>query len=103
MADITIIGPQDSRPSEPGLCHDYHTQCEQWAKLGECVNNPGFMIHDGATCRKACRACKGCQPGAHVKCIHANRKAGGYLELNKEEFDRLGVPWWMGPEPSPEL
>ena len=60
------------------------------------------MTREAAACRKSCGACKVCSP-SDMGCLHANRKAGGYLELNKEEYDRLGVPWWMGPEPSPEL
>ena len=28
---------------------------------------------------------------------------GSRRTLLEEEFERLGVPWWMGPEPSPEL
>ena len=66
------------------------------------LNNSGFMTREAAACRKSCGACKVCSP-SDMGCLHANRKAGGYLELNKDEYDRLGVPWWMGPEPSPEL
>ena len=93
---------KQSEPPEPGLCQDYNSNCEKWAKAGECTKNPGFMVNDASQCRRACGSCKSCQPG-DLDCIQANRKAGGYLQLDREEFDRLGVPWWMDPDPSPEL
>ncbi len=89
-------------PPEPGLSQDFDNRCPMWAKAGECTKNPDFMVSEGAECRKSCGACKGCAQN-DWDCIHANRKAGGYLELNKEEMEWLGVPWWMTPEPSPEL
>ena len=91
-----------SMPAEPGLCVDFHSSCEMWAKAGECTKNPGFMKDDDSQCRKACGACKACQLG-DVDCIQANRNSAGYMQLDREEFDKLGVPWWMGPDPSPEL
>ena len=89
-------------PLEPGLCQDYDERCAMWAKGGECTKNPGFMVREAATCRKSCGECSPCD-SRDWECIHANRKAGGYLELRKEEMEWLGVPWWMTPEPSPEL
>ena len=93
---------KQSLPEEPGLCVDNDSHCDMWAKQGECEKNPGFMMHEAAACRRACGACKACQPG-NTDCIQANRKTGGYLELDKEEFEWLGVPWWMGADPSLEL
>ena len=60
------------------------------------------MKTESSQCRKACGVCKTCQQG-DGSCIQFNRKAGGYLQLDREEFDKLGVPWWMGPDVSPEL
>lgn len=37
------------------------------------------------------------------QCINANRKKAGLLQINRSEMEWLGVPWWMGEEPSPEL
>ncbi len=48
-------------------------------------------------CRWVCKACEPCGD-TDWACIHRNRKAGGYLELNKQEMEWLGVPWWMGEE-----
>ena len=46
----------------PGACKDIDEECEDWAKAGECVANPGFMVGDEENegqCRKACGTCKG--------------------------------------------
>ena len=51
---------------------------------------------------KSCGECSPCD-SRDWECINANRKSGGYLELNRDEMEWLGVPWWMNPEPSPEL
>ena len=40
---------------DPGVCADLHSECEVWAKQGECTKNPGYMIGnvDGrGMCRK---------------------------------------------------
>lgn len=29
---------------DPGLCKDYDPRCAEWAKSGECKNNPKFMV-----------------------------------------------------------
>lgn len=29
---------------DPGMCENYHEQCENWAKSGECEKNPGYMV-----------------------------------------------------------
>lgn len=35
-------------------CTDWHEQCNEWARAGECTDNPGYMIDQ---CRRACRTC----------------------------------------------
>jgi thiol-disulfide isomerase/thioredoxin len=35
-------------------CIDTNEQCPSWAAVGECQQNPGFMLE---TCRKSCNAC----------------------------------------------
>jgi len=92
-------------PAEPGMCVDLHKQCTAWAAAGECQKNKGFMMGDangGGNCRKSCNACKECSEG-DWRCVNENRKAGGYLPIDRTEMDWLGVPWWLGEEPSPEL
>ena len=40
---------------DPGVCADLHSECDVWAKQGECTKNPGYMIGnmDGrGMCRK---------------------------------------------------
>ena len=33
---------------------DEHPRCEDWARLGQCVNSPKFMTH---SCRESCGVC----------------------------------------------
>ncbi|KAL9277887.1 hypothetical protein ACSQ67_024899 [Phaseolus vulgaris] len=43
-----------------GDCSDRHVSCERWASLGECSNNPEYMIGSSdllGYCRKSCKAC----------------------------------------------
>jgi len=104
--DLHRPSNKQEAPHEPGMCEDYDDRCAMWASKGECKNNPGFMIGTDSTSVGSCRrACKTCQPCSATDwdCIHRNRKAEHFLEVTKEEMEWLGVPWWMGSEPSPEL
>ena len=38
-----------------GECIDGDARCGEWAAVGECKNNPAYMLN---TCRKACKSCK---------------------------------------------
>ncbi|KAJ1428822.1 ShKT domain [Sesbania bispinosa] len=43
-----------------GDCTDQHENCERWAALGECTNNPEYMIGSPGLpgyCRKSCKTC----------------------------------------------
>jgi len=43
-----------------GGCSDQHDSCERWASLGECTNNPVYMVGSSdlpGYCRKSCKAC----------------------------------------------
>ena len=77
---------------DPGLCHNGHNQCEEWAAAGECTKNPGYMTGAGSggmgACRLACGNCKTCDEGDKA-CILANRQSGGYLTFEKSEFKGL--------------
>lgn len=109
--DIPFRGADFKRPApgteperDPGSCRDYHTRCAEWAEAGECERNSGFMMGDSnneGMCRKACRNCEACY-GGDLECINRNRAKGGYLKLDKKEFEWLGVDWW-GEDVSPEL
>ena len=37
-------------------CEDYHANCESWASIGECLNNPNYMLYH---CRLSCQQCGG--------------------------------------------
>jgi hypothetical protein len=65
---------------------------------GECATSPGYMTGSGeaaGNCLRACKACEACAGERDFACIHRNRKEEGFLELNREEMEWLGVPWWM--------
>ena len=38
-----------------GDCVDGDDRCSEWAALGECKKNAGYML---TTCRKSCQVCK---------------------------------------------
>ena len=45
-------------------CRDENSGCPSWAGMGECKNNPGFML---GTCRKSCGKCElGGEDAAHA-------------------------------------
>lgn len=52
-----------------------------------------YMVSDGG-CRLSCKACTPCAP-KDWECIAANRKAGGYLKLERQEMENVGVRWWL--------
>ena len=35
-------------------CQDEHTKCFDWSRIGECDENPGYMLH---SCRRSCMKC----------------------------------------------
>ncbi|XP_020227128.1 probable prolyl 4-hydroxylase 4 [Cajanus cajan] len=50
----------DKNVETGGDCSDNHVSCERWASLGECTNNPEYMIGSSdlpGYCRKSCKAC----------------------------------------------
>lgn len=76
---------------DPGLCLDLNDQCQLWADQGECSKNPGYMVgnSDGrGMCRRVCKDCTPCEDG-DLKCVENNRDSGGYLNLDKSEFQGL--------------
>lgn len=43
-----------------GDCSDQHESCQRWASLGECTNNPEYMVGSSdlpGSCRRSCKAC----------------------------------------------
>ena len=36
------------------LCEDKNTQCSYWAGIGQCSENPNYMLHK---CAKSCEQC----------------------------------------------
>ncbi|XP_058201340.1 probable prolyl 4-hydroxylase 4 [Rhododendron vialii] len=46
--------------SAGGNCTDTHDNCERWAALGECTNNPEYMVGTPelpGNCRRSCKIC----------------------------------------------
>lgn len=74
---------------DPGLCKDYDPRCAEWAKSGECKNNPKFMIGDygnAGHCSRACGACTPCTEG-DKQCYNENRQKSGFLVYSELELD----------------
>lgn len=70
----------------PDDCRDLHERCADWARTGECKNNPHFMLGWAGTvgtCRLACGACRQCEQTDYA-CRSENREKGGYLPLDLE-------------------
>jgi hypothetical protein len=44
--------PGDGNPNNNGACDNDNRFCGYWASVGECTNNPGYMI------RHCCNACR---------------------------------------------
>mmetsp|Transcript_14846 Transcript_14846/g.43598 ORF Transcript_14846/g.43598 Transcript_14846/m.43598 type:complete len:279 (+) Transcript_14846:1195-2031(+) len=86
--------PEHAQPYEPGRCEDLDTRCSGWAGSGECQHNPGYMVDGVGACRASCGACTTCGE-ADWGCIRENRAKGGYLDVQREEMEWLGVDWWM--------
>lgn len=76
------------------MCADLEGRCAAWARAGECDKNRGYMVDGVGACRASCSACVTCREGDWA-CIRSNRAQGGYLEVQREEMQWLGVPWWM--------
>ncbi|CAJ2634445.1 prolyl 4-hydroxylase subunit alpha-1-like protein [Trifolium pratense] len=50
----------DKKVGDGGGCSDQHDSCERWATLGECTNNPVYMVGSSdlpGYCMKSCNAC----------------------------------------------
>ena len=71
----TTDAPTDA-PIETG-CKDTNEQCADWAKDGECKNNPAYMLPN---CAKSCNMCG---PKETPKCF--NLYNGSWI-LNREEI-----------------
>ena len=50
-ADGTVAAEVDVDVSS---CFDEHTKCSEWADMGECDTNPGYMF---SQCRNSCNDC----------------------------------------------
>jgi len=71
-------GVDDGGSSE---CTDSHESCEEWAQVGECVNNPAYMLFN---CKKSCGSCES-------PCVRFDDKpaleANGYTSLFETAFE----------------
>ena len=45
----------EAQKAKWGDCIDGDSNCGEWAAVGQCTENPGYMM---STCRKACKACR---------------------------------------------
>lgn len=51
---LARTGNSTSRKGSVIHCNDNNPECAQWAAMGECQNNPAFML---SNCPKSCHAC----------------------------------------------
>ncbi|KAA0199813.1 hypothetical protein HAZT_HAZT003213 [Hyalella azteca] len=72
----------------PGLCLDTDRHCASWAQMGQCTENPAWMM---LHCRQSCHRCAGplnmFVVNLDSKCVDLNEKcadwrATGQCELN---------------------
>ncbi|KAJ0092983.1 hypothetical protein Patl1_25524 [Pistacia atlantica] len=50
----------DKNVEASGNCTDMNVSCERWAALGECTNNPEYMVGTAELpgyCRRSCKLC----------------------------------------------
>lgn len=52
--DGTCVEEESKNTSSSSGCKDEHTKCPEWAGLGECQENPGYMLRN---CKKSCNIC----------------------------------------------
>jgi len=55
------VADESTAVDGPSACRDKDDECAEWAKAGECVANPGYMVGDEqneGVCRLACGVCK---------------------------------------------
>ena len=52
--DGTCVDEESRNTSNSSGCNDDHTKCPEWAKLGECQENPAYMLRN---CKKSCNIC----------------------------------------------
>ena len=71
----TLLG--DLIDSLPDGCVDFHKKCPQWAKVGECTRNAGYML---TTCRMSCHDC--------VPHEHQDKETNDALERAFEEDEK---------------
>ena len=50
--DSNAVG--DENDSDDDDCIDDHEKCPQWSQMGECENNPNYMLRH---CRRSCLQC----------------------------------------------
>ena len=83
-----------------GVCKDDHFQCLEWAQMGECDANPGYML---INCKRACVVCYGgtnqfgvgqrmpTKPDEAAKTAEYVKKTVEYMKRvwKEEEFSRV--------------
>lgn len=63
------VGVFNKRLANKELCKDENPKCPEWAAIGECKKNMGYMMNN---CRFSCNACS---PAEKVR-ARINRKIG---------------------------
>lgn len=58
---------------EPERCDDEHSECERWARMGECGRNPSFMR---AECPASCGTCHLRKVAPRPELLHIGSKSG---------------------------
>lgn len=70
---------------ERSACDDDHPNCAQWARVGECDANPGYMV---VSCARSCATCHLRDPAKRCRATEPLQSAVGVGEINAT-FQRI--------------
>ena len=89
ISDVALAPTHSARPLEQ---QSGDTQCDRWARWGECCRNRAFMLNDCA------RACVEAGDGTGTDCALPRGSASAHMAWAADEGERPSAPprrsWW---------
>ncbi|EFN59242.1 hypothetical protein CHLNCDRAFT_138234 [Chlorella variabilis] len=70
----------------PDPCHDIESRCHEWAEMGECENNQGYMYENCALSCKRCTPRKGGKAALAAKAVKHKVQADNKPQRTKEDL-----------------